>query len=144
MKKLLMIFLCLCSLFFCSCNSQQLEEIQMFNAQTELTISGYQTLKDKVAGCEPEIIKGIADANLSLDYISSTFDYSEWTNLLQSNANSIISDEPLIQTSDFYTALGIDSITHIMIFSYRGTTYLAEILWVNEKIDTLNLEVKTS
>ena len=140
MKRLISLFL-ICFILS-GCNSEQLKEVQMFNAQTEITISNYERLKEKVSQRVPELIKGIADGSIASDLISSDFNYSEWTSLLQSNANSIISDEPLVQTSDFYTALGLNSVTQIIIFSYRGTTYLAEVLWVDEKIDTLNLEVK--
>lgn len=134
----------LCGLCLTGCNSQQKKEVELFNQKTDTTITLYNQTVDKFEGREEEFVSQLVAGEISSDLIEDTVDYSQWTELVNKNVNELISDEPLIKESSFYTALGINSVTQIFIFDYRGTAYLAEILWVDTKIDMINLEVLDS
>lgn len=142
MKQVCIILLTLSTILFSGCTQRQKEEIELFNLETERTILEYEETVAQFDGKEADFIRGLALGTVDDLFLADGFSYSEVTELLQKNANELISEEPLIQSSNFYTALGVNSVTQIMIFDYRGTSYIAEILWSNLKIQMLNLEVR--
>lgn len=143
-KRLVCLILTLGILALTGCNSQQKKEIELFNQETDGTLQLYDKTVAQFEGHEDEFVKQLIDGNISSDWAGVDFRYSEWTSLIHDNVNELIADDILVKSSNFYTALGMNSVTQILIFGYRGTDYLAEILWVDAKIDMMNLEVLNS
>lgn len=133
-----------CILFLSGCTSQQKKEIEMFNKETEGTLQLYDKTVAQFEGNEDEFVKQLIAGNINPEWLTDTLNYSEWTQLINDNVNDLIADDILVKSSDFYTALGVNSVTQILVFGYRGTDYIAEILWVDMKIDMMNLEVLNS
>ena len=123
------------------CMAKQRRDVELFNANTEATINLFNTTQDLYKGKEVEFIDALHKGTVNPEWLSEGFDYSEETALLKSNENHLISDEPLVSYAHFFTSLGANSVTQIIKFDLQGTSYLCEVLWVDTKIDLINLEV---
>ena len=141
MKRRCLILLLIGTLCLSGCASRQRKEIEMFNTGTEGTIQLYDATKAQFEGHEDEFVKGLIEGTINTDWLSEDLDYSGYSKMITEHSNPLIADDILVKSSDFYTALNLNSVTQILIFGYRGTDYIAEILWVDCKIDMMNVEI---
>lgn len=137
---------CACVVLMLSCTgclSEQRQEVELYNANTAATISLYEMTSDVISGKEIELVQGIVSGALPEEWCSDTLDYASLTSEIAKYRNDLIASEPLIQYTELFTSLGANSVTQIIRCDIQGTAFLFEVLWVNCKIDMINMEVLT-
>ena len=138
MKKL--IVLILISLVICTSCSKAKQDVELFNTQTESTISLYESTLNVAKDSEQELVCGLLHDDITLPH-KDNFDYKDAHDLLQANKNDMIEELVVVNSTNFYTRLGINSVTQVTDFLFQGTHYVMQVLWVDSKMDMLILEV---
>lgn len=144
MKRSCIALLAILLLTGCSSNIKQ--EVEVFNRNTEVTITRYEEVTSAREDKTEELIQDIAngkelDITLS-DTAKKAVDEAHKT---LNDSSYLIEATPVIKTDNFYTRLGYNFVTQAVQFGFSGKVYLLEILWTSgTSIDSFYLEVLRS
>lgn len=143
-KYLVIVFvaaLCAAMIFCTACSDSRAEEVRLYNEHTEQTLTEHLALQQQLAGKEIMIIEAIRDNSIDIQYLNDAgLSLAAESEMLRKATIEGIDSTPLIIDSGIFTSLGANSNTQIIQFSIVNTQFVLEILWVNQKIDTLSLE----
>lgn len=124
-----------------ACSDSRAEEVRLYNEHTEQTLTEHLALQQQLAGKEIMIIEAIRDNSIDIQYLNDAgLSLAAESEMLRKATIEGIDSTPLIIDSGIFTSLGANSNTQIIQFSIVNTQFVLEILWVNQKIDTLSLE----
>lgn len=143
-KYLVIVFvaaLCAAMIFCTACSDSRAEEVRLYNEHTEQTLTEHLALQQQLTGKEIMIIEAIRDNSIDIQYLNDAgLSLAAESEMLRKATIEGIDSTPLIIDSGIFTSLGANSNTQIIQFSIVNTQFVLEILWVNQKIDTLSLE----
>ena len=124
-----------------ACSDSRAEEVRLYNEHTEQTLTEHLALQQQLTGKEIMIIEAIRDNSIDIQYLNDAdLSLAAESEMLRKATIEGIDSTPLIIDSGIFTSLGANSNTQIIQFSIVNTQFVLEILWVNQKIDTLSLE----
>lgn len=128
-----------------ACTDSRAEEVRVFNEYTEQTITDYQRLQKMLAGRDEQLIEALRDDSIDSQYLADdTMHFEQESRLLQGAALENADNTPLVTESGIFTSIGANSNTQILKFTIGNTQFVLEILWVEDKIDSLSLKQVTA